>query len=119
MKRIWFRAALVGLLLFVTTTGCFKSEDPEDIYQAYLTSWEQMDFEGMYQQLDQATKEKVSKEQFVKRYKKIYQGIEAKALKVEAIKDEQADDESEAKAFRYRLKMDTLQRYSYITHTNI
>ncbi|WP_158589626.1 MULTISPECIES: penicillin-binding transpeptidase domain-containing protein [Clostridia] len=107
MKRIWLRVVLISLLL-LGTSGCFKSEDPEDIYQAYLASWKQMDFEKMYQYLSQATKEKVSKEQFVNRYKKIYQGIEAKALKVEAIKDEQADDESEAKAFRYRLKMDTL-----------
>lgn len=92
-----------ALLFFVIATvllilgGCGGDETtPKSGFQAYANAWKNKNFEKMYDYLSKESKQAIKKEDFVARYKRIYDGIEAGkiAIKVKSPKDEADENAS-------------------------
>jgi len=73
--------------------------DPEEVLKAYMAAVNTRDYEKMHSMIVEDSG--VSKEYFIARNKNIYNGIEAKNLKIEIDEDKQGD------ALSYRTTMDT------------
>jgi penicillin-binding protein 3 len=108
---------LMTVFCFSFLTACSEQPKPEDTLKKYTASWQKQDFENMYEMLDSESKKKITKEDFIKRYKDIYGGIEAKNLvvKMQASK-EKKEEESEKANLSYSVKMDTLAGHIQYTH---
>ncbi|MFD1359016.1 penicillin-binding transpeptidase domain-containing protein [Fictibacillus halophilus] len=108
---------LLAVLCFTWLSACSEPPKPEDTLKKYVASWQKQDFESMYEMLDSESKKKITKEDFVKRYKDIYGGIEAKnlAVKMKSSK-EKKEEESEKASLAYSVKMDTLAGPIEYTH---
>ncbi len=99
---------LIGLLMGLI--ACSKKPTPEDAVQAYLTAWENEQFEEMYEQLSEQSKETIDKKTFVERYENIYAGIQANNLKLEPNFPEDGIkvSENEETKVEYLLEMQTI-----------
>ncbi|WP_449620854.1 penicillin-binding transpeptidase domain-containing protein [Robertmurraya sp. Marseille-Q9965] len=105
MKRFSLYLIIVFLIVLA---GCSKKLAPEESFNTYLENWQKMNFEAMYKSLSQEAKGKISKEDFVARYEKIYQGINVDNLKVKGLfkkNDDKAKEDSITLA--YSVQMDT------------
>jgi penicillin-binding protein 3 len=108
---------LITVFCFSFLTACSEQPKPEDTLKKYTASWQKQDFENMYEMLDSESKKKITKEDFVKRYKDIYSGIEAKKLAVKMKTSKKKDeDENEKASLSYSVKMDTLAGPIEYTH---
>ncbi|PAE19102.1 hypothetical protein CHH80_18285 [Bacillus sp. 7504-2] len=105
MKRItlWM---LTFFLMFMAG-GCSKKLSPEDSFSMYLESWEEMNFAEMYQHLSGNAKERMSEQQFVERYEKIYNGIEVKQLKITGRYTDTEETKGGAITLKYTVRMTT------------
>ena len=72
-----------------TPTKTAEPSRPEDVLQAYMDAVSARDYEKMYSLISSSSG--ISKEDFIARNKKIYEGMEAKNLKIEIEKGEQSD----------------------------
>ncbi|WP_121640165.1 penicillin-binding transpeptidase domain-containing protein [Virgibacillus sp. Bac330] len=82
------------ILLVGAITAC--SDDnatPSDRFSNYINHWNEKEFDKMYAMLSKSAKENYPTEQFVDRYKKIYQDLNVSDLKIEA--EPLSDKESE------------------------
>ncbi|SHH37835.1 penicillin-binding transpeptidase domain-containing protein [Virgibacillus chiguensis] len=82
------------ILLVGAITAC--SDDnatPSDRFSNYINHWNEKEFDKMYAMLSKSAKENYPTEQFVDRYKKIYQDLNVSDLKIEA--ETLSDKESE------------------------
>ncbi|TCS81063.1 penicillin-binding transpeptidase domain-containing protein [Tepidibacillus fermentans] len=108
------RLFLFGILFLIITSfiGCGNETTPQDRFQAFIKSWGNQDFAGMYDLTSQSTQQKIKKEEFVKRYQTIYgeQGIEVSQLdvKFQTPKEEVKPNEKGEIIFPYSVKMNTL-----------
>ncbi|MEJ8547523.1 penicillin-binding transpeptidase domain-containing protein [Brevibacillus borstelensis] len=107
-KQIWSVAAF--LFVFVLC-GCSKQEEnPEDVAQAYLSDWQQQHFSQMYDRLTPEAKSAMTAEEFAQRYRKIYDGIEAKHISIAKTSQQTpppGEDEVE-RIVPYHVKLDTV-----------
>lgn len=71
MKKIYLM--IIGL--FILLVGCGQESTPEQTLQAYTKAWNEKKFDVMYDQLSSASQAAISKDDFVKRYEKIYKDI--------------------------------------------
>ncbi|MHA7138109.1 penicillin-binding transpeptidase domain-containing protein [Rossellomorea arthrocnemi] len=101
--------------LFVTfsllVAGCQEKPKPDDRLQEYVDLWNKEKFESMYNEyLNSSTKESFKKEDFVTRYKDIYEDLEVKDVKVTFKKPEkEVDWDKETKAgFPLKITFNTL-----------
>ncbi|QQE75524.1 penicillin-binding transpeptidase domain-containing protein [Brevibacillus composti] len=93
-----------------------EEEQAKAVFSEYVRKWEEKQFGEMYEQLSLENKTTLTKEHFIKRYQTIYEGIEAKELKVEAIFPENIKQEADGViSFHYRISMNTFVRE--ITYT--
>ncbi|SFB07912.1 penicillin-binding protein [Lentibacillus halodurans] len=101
---------IIMIVFLALADGCSDKEKPEDAFKAYLANWQDMNFENMYQHLSEQSKEDMTNEEFVARYNDIYQGIEAKKIKIDGIFDGKNEEEAEddSVTFKYHVKMETL-----------
>ncbi|TNJ67730.1 penicillin-binding transpeptidase domain-containing protein [Paenibacillus hemerocallicola] len=107
-KRQWHMPVL---LLFVALTACDKQEEPPlEAFKAYLTDWQQLNLEAMYDRLTPEAQARITRETFAERYRNIYDGIEAKQLAVtNTYRDLEEIGKSEAEiALDYHVEMDTV-----------
>ncbi len=88
---------IIAAVLFFVLTG--KSET--SVLKDYYAMIEEKNYEGMYDLLSSGSKEANSKEDFIERNKKIYEGIEAKDIEIEI--QEEKDD-----ALSYQVTMKTV-----------
>ena len=88
---------IIAAVLFFILTG--KSET--SVLKDYYAMIEEKNYEGMYDLLSSGSKEANSKENFIERNKKIYEGIEAKDIEIEI--QEEKDD-----ALSYQVTMKTV-----------
>ncbi|OOE14458.1 hypothetical protein UN64_04500 [Fictibacillus arsenicus] len=108
---------LLAMFCFTLLVACSEPPKPEDALKKYAASWQKQDFESMYEMLDSESKKKITKDDFVKRYKDIYSGIEAKNLAVETkTSKEKKEEESEKASLAYSVKMDTIAGPIEYTH---
>lgn len=102
---IIFFIALSGLL-----AACSDQPKPGDRFQSYIDLWQKQDFSNMYSYLSEDAKKDIPKAKFIKRYKDIYGGVEAKDLKVsfKKPKEEPKPDKNGHVPFSFKVKMTTL-----------
>lgn len=89
-----------GTLLFLKTKD--KSKEALTSYVELINS---KDYEGMYSMLSDESKEKYSKEDFIARNKKIYEGIDVENIKIDINK---VSKSGEVRKISYSSSMDTL-----------
>lgn len=84
-------AAISGIVWYFASI-----EKPEEVLTAYMKNVDTGKYEAMYEMLDIQSKKDISKKAFVTRNKNIYEGIEAKDLKIEV---EEVDRENDTVAY--------------------
>ncbi|NBJ69572.1 MULTISPECIES: penicillin-binding transpeptidase domain-containing protein [Clostridia] len=82
-KRILI--AIIMLIAFVTACSD-NNATPNDRFSNYIKHWNKQEFGKMYKMVSKSTAESYPTEQFVDRYKKIYQDLHVSDLKIEAKK---------------------------------
>ncbi|MEJ9229529.1 penicillin-binding transpeptidase domain-containing protein [Peribacillus butanolivorans] len=109
MKKL---ALVSGFLLMsvLFLAGCSDEPSPEERFSAYTKLWNKQDYTKMYEYLSSDTKEKVSADEFAKRYEKIYKGIEVDQLKVDYKQPKEEKNHKDAKKVNlaYTVDMETM-----------
>ena len=62
----------IGAYLFINNQG----KKPEEVLNEYISKINEQKYEEMYEYLDDESKQKISKEDFVTRNKNIFEGID-------------------------------------------
>lgn len=107
MKKI---SGLMFIFLVVVLTGCTEKPTASDRFSEYISLWNDQKFSEMYDMLTVTSKEKISKEEYINRYKDIYEGISVSDLQVKFKRpenDEQNNEETEV-VYPYSLSMETI-----------
>ena len=78
---------ILGLVLYFNT----KKEKPEDILKKYISLINERKYEEMYELTSEKTKSEISQEDFIKRNKNIYEGIDAVNIEIEILGIERED----------------------------
>ncbi|WP_044895445.1 penicillin-binding transpeptidase domain-containing protein [Bacillus alveayuensis] len=112
-----FTKVLISLVLIVIMASCSEKVKPEDRFSEYLNSWREQNFVAMYELLSQDSTEKLTKDDFVSRYEKIYADIQARNMNItfehpEEIKPNEKGEVS----FSYTVNMDSLAGPISFTH---
>ncbi|RYM02878.1 penicillin-binding transpeptidase domain-containing protein [Sporolactobacillus sp. THM7-7] len=92
MKRLRSYSVCVFLILLTVTllAGCGGQDTtPEDRFQSYVNAWKNQNFSKMYGYLSKKSQKAISKSDFIARYERIYDGIEAGKLSVHAKKTDE------------------------------
>ena len=71
--------AIVGTVMYVNS----KKEKPEETLSKYISLINEQKYEEMYNMLSKESQEQISQEDFIKRNKNIYEGIDAYNIKIE------------------------------------
>ncbi len=71
--------AIVGAVMYVNS----KKEKPEETLSKYISLINEQKYEEMYNMLSKESQEQISQEDFIKRNKNIYEGIDAYNIKIE------------------------------------
>ena len=71
--------AIVGIIVYINST----KEKPEDTLNAYVSLINEQKYEEMYNMISNESKGQISQEDFVKRNKNIYEGIDAVNINIE------------------------------------
>lgn len=102
---------LVIILAIVSVIGVTiynkkeKAENPQKVFDEYIVHLSNKKYDEMYELLDNESKEKITKEDFITRNKNIYEGIEANNICIE-IKEIQNEDSKSI--VPYHMSMDTI-----------
>lgn len=105
MKKIWI--IIVGVFLFLV--GCGQEAKPEQTLQSYTTAWNEQKFDVMYDQLSSASQAAISKDDFIKRYEKIYKDMEVSQLTIGAVESKTKNEAQNGKiSLPFSVKMNTL-----------
>ncbi len=73
---------LIGIIATIIIINK-KSEKPEDIFQTYISLINEQKYEEMYNLISEKSKEEIKQEDFIKRNKNIYEGIDAVNINIE------------------------------------
>lgn len=79
--------------------------NPEDVWQTYISLINEQKYEDMYAMLTEDSKNQISQEDFIKRNKNIYNGIDMTNMKAEITSVE--EENSTTQKISYNLTMDT------------
>lgn len=71
-------AGSVGAYMYINN----NKNTPDDIFKEYISKINEQKYEEMYDYLDDASKQKISKEDFVTRNKNIYEGIDMANMEI-------------------------------------
>ena len=85
---------IVGAVAVVLVRRPFDAGKPDELLADYFACIEKGAYDKMYGMLDEESKAKISKKDFVTRNQKIYEGIEAKNVKI-SVKDAKKTDGGE------------------------
>ncbi|GGH85558.1 penicillin-binding protein [Pullulanibacillus pueri] len=107
------RLCLVSILaiIAIALSACSDNDPkPSDAFSTFTKEWNKQDFKKMYAQLSDTSKKAITEKKFTQRYKDIYDGIEAKNLKVTFDKPEKEKDPDDisSETFKYHVKMNTV-----------
>lgn len=92
-----------GVIAFVMLNK--PKTNPEDIWQTYISFINEQKYEEMYAMLTEDSKTQISQEDFTKRNKNIYNGIDMTNMKAEITSVE--EENSTTQKISYNLTMDT------------
>lgn len=108
MKKTW-KWMLFALFLLIALSGCSNEEKAQERFNEYANLWNKQDFSAMYDYLSAQAKKDISKKEFTERYKKIYEGIEVKNLKIDVLKPKEELKEKDGMLpLSFDLKMETM-----------
>lgn len=108
MKRKWSVGIGAAVLLLLAGVGGFfwyykaHSQTRDEALEHYMSLIEKGEYEQMYEMLDEQSKAYISREDFVDRNRKIYDGIEASNVKITVTLDEKE------RALKYNTEMMTV-----------
>ncbi|MGO1478351.1 penicillin-binding transpeptidase domain-containing protein [Senegalia sp. (in: firmicutes)] len=104
MKRIKVKLLLISLILItiLVFTACDK-QTASEAFNTYEVKWEDKDYEAMYEILSKDSKKYISKEDFIDRYKNIYDGIGAKDINISVNENDEDSEE-----IKFDISMNTL-----------
>ncbi|MCY8405619.1 penicillin-binding transpeptidase domain-containing protein [Bacillus sonorensis] len=106
-KRIVHLFMAAGFLLLVG--ACSNEPTAKESMDQYVDKWNKQNFEEMYDQLSTEAQKSISKDEFVKRNKSIYEQVGVSDLKVSAVdQDEKNNDKKETQTIPYKVSMKTL-----------
>lgn len=75
---------LVMVIIIVTViTLNLNKENPEDVFNTYITYINDKNYDGMYDLLSSSSKSSISKEDFITKNKNIYEGIDSLDIKID------------------------------------
>lgn len=97
--------AIAGVAGVVIFNNKEVADKPEKIFNEYIAHLSNKEYEAMYELLDEESKEKISKEDFITRNKNIYEGIEASNIEIELREIRKEDSKS---IVPYHMSMNTL-----------
>ena len=88
MKKKVIISIMIIIILTAVIAGVFfylnyTSEKPEKILNNYVSLINEKNYEAMYDQITEESKQNISREDFIARNKNIYEGIDATDLKLE------------------------------------
>ena len=88
MKKKVIISIMIVIILIAVIAGVFfylnyTSEKPENILNNYVSLINEKNYEAMYDQITEESKQNISREDFIARNKNIYEGIDATDLKLE------------------------------------
>ena len=108
MKKLW----MICLLLFsmIALSACTEKPTASDRLSQYIKLWNDQKYTEMYDMLSTKSKETITEEEFISRYKDIYEGISVSNLNVTFKKppEEEQKEENEKVLYPYSVTMDTL-----------
>lgn len=98
------------LLFLIVLCACSNKPTASERFDQYIKLWNEKKFTSMYDMLSTSAKETITKDEFVKRYEAIYDGISAKNLKVtfKEPTEKEEKDEQEKVTYSFSLAMDTV-----------
>ncbi|MDZ5471871.1 penicillin-binding transpeptidase domain-containing protein [Bacillus sp. 31A1R] len=119
MKKFLFCAVLI--LSIAIMTGCNKEPKPDDRFSEYIELWNEQQFEKMYEYLTTKAKTNISKEDFVKRYKKIYSDLQISDLTIKKAKvKEETEKKDENVQLSFSAKMNSIGgKIQFQHHANL
>ncbi|BBF41661.1 penicillin-binding protein 3 [Lachnospiraceae bacterium KM106-2] len=110
MKKRWI--ILIIVLLLILSGGTFfyfkwhenkNIKKPDELLQTYMKHIEKQDYSSMYDMLDQSSKLNYTKEKFITRNQKIYEGIGATTVKIRIDSTQDVSDGSKVVAYHTTL----------------
>ena len=99
-----FLIAVLGTALFLTLQKN-KKVAPEQLLADYTEKIIQGDYDGMYDMISLESQERISREDFVERNQKIYEGIEASDIRLE---QKEPEEQNGKIVIPYKFSMETL-----------
>jgi len=99
IKNICIYTILICLLFIAASCSSSQSVSPEDVLKSYISAINNRDYEKMYSMISQDSD--ISKDDFVKRNKNIYEGIDAENVTIEI------EDANKDNTISYKTTMDT------------
>ena len=104
---------IVGMVLVIAVLGTAlflilqknKKVAPEQLLAEYTEKIIQGDYDGMYDMLSLESQERISRENFVERNQKIYEGIEASDIRME---QKEPEEQNGKIVIPYKFSMETL-----------
>lgn len=102
-----FTIIFIVILVTVVVVGITKAKEqkPEDVLKEYVGDIKEKEYEEMYELISNAAKEKIAKEDFIKRNQSIYEGMELEDLKI-AIQNIEKEKNKNVKIL-YQVSMNT------------
>lgn len=81
VKRIIFLIVLLAVLLI---SGC-SIPDPDQTAENYINFFKQQNYSKMYEMIDSKSRQAISQEDFIKKYKEVYNKLGVKDIKISLI----------------------------------
>lgn len=82
MKKLKNLILLIMITIMTFSISCSKTNKYEEAFNTFKEKWINKDFESMYSMLNQSSKEYITEEAFVSRYKTIYSAINLTDLEI-------------------------------------
>lgn len=109
-KKIILAIIIIAIIILISVTTTIiivknNSKKPEEMLKQYISCITNQNYEEMYNKISNKSKESTSKEDFIKRNKNIYEGIEANNIEIEI---GEINKNNNTVTVNYNLKMDTI-----------
>ena len=102
-----FLVVAVSITIYmVTDKQIFKKEKPEELIVKYMKYIEKKEYDAMYSMIETNSQNSLTKENFINRNSKIYEGMEVRNLKVDSVKLE--NHESKNVTVSYNTSFETI-----------
>lgn len=95
--------SIIGTITYIIINQ--KKKDPKETLEKYILAINNQDYEAMYELLNEESKNNISKDDFIKRNKSIYSGIDMQNMQIET-KSEEKERNSKEKIV-YDVRMDS------------